>query len=247
MSKRRKLDEYLANAGFQGINLDTIPIELLVNVFSSFSDKDILSLHGLSIDLNKRLRRAAEMVMKLKVQEKLGSFVVQEIETIFNGNVNYRHLLIAIMAYVRMPEFFGSLRFSTPTQSIVFQIAYSERKPIVIYGKTKELLYRLFEYLRFHEIGRSNIRIRRFERSQYMVDLNTDIIFKPQLIGIILPYTILELGPEFYLDNNYGPFGWIDPKARIRCSICDTPATMKCKECVQYFCSEKCNVNSCLI
>jgi len=131
------LDEYLANAGFQGINLDTIPIELLVNVFSSFSDKDILSLHGLSIDLNKRLRRAAEMVMKLKVQEKLGSFVVQEIETIFNGNVNYRHLLIAIMAYVRMPEFFGSLRFSTPTQSIVFQIAYSERKPIVIYGKTK--------------------------------------------------------------------------------------------------------------
>lgn len=118
MSKRLKTTEqdaaeyYFAHIPhLDPYTLQGMPFDVLVQVFSALSEKDLLDLHaksanptarldetGASVALGKRVRDAAYSAIEIKVNETLG-IPLAEIEQYIPGPVNYRFLLLAIMVF----------------------------------------------------------------------------------------------------------------------------------------------------
>ena len=83
-SKRQKVDEYFAKAGFDLFSLDSIPFDSLALGLSSLSNKDLLDLHGKSKDIkNRRLRAAAQEAIRIKLVNMIG--YDKSIQKILNG------------------------------------------------------------------------------------------------------------------------------------------------------------------
>lgn len=250
MSKRRKLDEYLANAGFQGIDLNTMPFELLVNGLMNLSAKELLSLHGMSKDLrNKRLRQATESAMKRDLQTYL-----DVIEPKFS-DINYRHLFIAVLAYENTIEIADEMirkKISFKlNDTLLFRIEYHPFQnmwdsPVVTIRGDKQSVWDFGGYI----IKKGYIKkgLTSFQHDSYTdkgsilirrYALDDDI--SNYLFRVLIIYAALEQNPNIYIDNTESLFPDISHDARIRCSICNVQAKLECKECKTYFCSEECH------
>ena len=228
--QERKRRKYFAQTGFR----DGMPFGVMIQVLSNLSDVGILDLHGLSKDIqNKQLRRAAEIVIKQRVRAKLDR-PLEDIESQF-AEVNYRHLLIAIMVYDNATGDDRTITFRSMTNTSDF-FGY------VIKGRGHRGMTQVAGPTRVKvlmELISNNLIISNFH-------INPRGIITPiqpvdnislELFEVLILYVGLTIEPGYYIvrQNSF------PPNARIRCSICDTPAKLECKECETYFCSEECH------
>lgn len=95
MSKKPKTadDDYIAGVRFNGM-----PYNVMIQILSNLSEAEILDLHGLSKRIqNNQLRRAATAVIRQRVEARIDLNDIAPY--IVRSNINYRLLLIAIIAY----------------------------------------------------------------------------------------------------------------------------------------------------